>query len=154
MLLQQPRIPMLACSLFSTTLFEVHIPLSTPQGRRAQHLETRPECWIRGLHKASTQGIEATSANLFRKPEEGLPWDVAKPEGASRPLRPQMLIFRNAIVTSQPWYRLADGQAGKSENKVSPERFCLRVDSLLIEHELMTVVSCCVGLFKGFTIDE
>ena len=39
----------------------------TPQGRRAQQLKTRPECWIRGLHEASTQGIEVTSANLFRK---------------------------------------------------------------------------------------
>ena len=56
-----------ACSLFSTTLFGVPFPLPTPQGRRAQQLKTRPECWIRGLHEASTQGIEATSANLFRK---------------------------------------------------------------------------------------
>jgi hypothetical protein len=46
-----------ACSLFSTT----------PQGRRAQQLKTRPECWIRGLHEASTQGTDGTSANLFRK---------------------------------------------------------------------------------------
>ena len=42
-------------------------PLPTTQGRRAQQLKTRPECWIRGLHEASTQGVEATSANLFRK---------------------------------------------------------------------------------------
>ena len=56
-----------ACSLFSTTLFGVPIPLPTPQGRRAQQIKTRPECWIRGLHEASTQGIETTSANLFRK---------------------------------------------------------------------------------------
>ena len=56
-----------ACSLFSTALFGVPFPLPTPQGRRAQQLKTRPECWIRGLHEASTQGIEATSANLFRK---------------------------------------------------------------------------------------
>ena len=56
-----------ACSLSSTTLFGVPFPLPTPQGRRAQQLKTRPECWIRGLHEASTQGIEATSANLFRK---------------------------------------------------------------------------------------
>ena len=52
---------------FATTAFGVPIPLPTPQGRRAQQLKTRPECWIRGLHEASTQGIEATSANLFRK---------------------------------------------------------------------------------------
>ena len=51
-----------ACSQFSTTLFRVPFPLPTPQGRRAQQLKTRPECWIRGLHEASTQGIEATSA--------------------------------------------------------------------------------------------
>ena len=52
---------------FVTTLFGVPIPLPTPQGRRALQLKTRPECWIRGLHEASTQGVEAASANLFRK---------------------------------------------------------------------------------------
>ena len=50
-----------------TTLLGVPFLLPTPQGRLVQQLMTRPECWIRGLHKASTQGIEATSANLFRK---------------------------------------------------------------------------------------
>ena len=55
-----------------TTLFGVPIPLPTPQGRRAQQLKTRPECWIRGLHEASTQGIEATSANLFSKEYLGM----------------------------------------------------------------------------------
>ena len=48
---------------FSTTLFGVPFPLPTPQGRRAQQLKTRLECWIRGLHEASTQGKE----QLFRK---------------------------------------------------------------------------------------
>ncbi len=55
------------CQIYETIMFGVPIPLPTPQGRRAQQLKTRPECWIRGLHEASTQGIEATSANLFRK---------------------------------------------------------------------------------------
>ena len=49
-------------------MFGVPFPLPTPQGRRAQQqLKIRHERWIRGLHEASTQGIEATSANLFRK---------------------------------------------------------------------------------------
>ena len=87
---------------FSTALFGVPFPLPTPQGRRAQQLKTRPECWIRGLHEASTQGIEATSANLFRK--EWL-WDAACCSTI------QMLIFRNAIVTSHPWNRMAGGHA-------------------------------------------
>ena len=51
---------------FATTLFGVPVLIPTPQERRAQQLKTRPECWMRGLHEASTQGIEATSANLFR----------------------------------------------------------------------------------------
>ena len=54
--------------------FGVSFPLPTPQERRAQQLKNRPECWIRELHEASTQGIEATSAKLFRT--EWL-WDAA-----------------------------------------------------------------------------
>ena len=57
---------------FATTLFRVPSPLPTPQGRRAQQLKTGPECWIRGLHEASTQGIEATTANLFKKECPGM----------------------------------------------------------------------------------
>ena len=57
---------------FATTLFGVLFPLPTPQGRRVQQLKTRPECWIRGLHEASTQGTEATSADLFRKEYLGM----------------------------------------------------------------------------------
>ena len=56
-----------ACSLFSTTLYGVPFPLPTPEGRRVQQLKTRPECWNRGFHEASTKSIEATSANFFRK---------------------------------------------------------------------------------------
>ena len=39
----------------------------TRQGCQEQQLKTMPECWIRGLHEVSTQGIEATSTNLFRR---------------------------------------------------------------------------------------
>ena len=51
-------------------LLDVPFPLPTPQGRRAKQLKTRPECWIRGLREASTQGIEATSANPFAPPDK------------------------------------------------------------------------------------
>ena len=50
----------------TTTLFGVPVPLPSTQEYRAQQLKTRPVCWIPGLHEASTQGTNATSANLFR----------------------------------------------------------------------------------------
>ena len=91
---------------FATTLFGVPFPLPKPQGPRAQQLKTMPECWIRGLHEASTQGIEATSANLFRRSALGF-------SKSRRPCRsaPRMLTFRNALVISQPWNRLAGDHA-------------------------------------------
>jgi hypothetical protein len=53
------------------TVWSAH-PFPTLQECRAQQLKTRPECWIRGLQEATTQGIEATSANLFRKERLGM----------------------------------------------------------------------------------
>ena len=94
---------------FAITLFRLPFSLPTPQGRRAQQLKTRPECWIQGLHDASTHGIEAPSAKHGKPIQEGMPWEAERSEGQDAP--PQMLIFWDAIVTFQPWYRLAGGHA-------------------------------------------
>ena len=97
-----PVAPTITCEHagFVTALLGVAFPFPTLQGCRAQQLKTWPECGIRGLHDASSQGIRATSANLFRKPRSALGCSEAR-----RPSRsaPQILIFRNAIVTFRPW---------------------------------------------------
>ena len=57
---------------FATILFGMPIPSPT----------SKSQCWIRGLHEASTQGIVATTAKLHRE-APGVPWvqawDAVKP---------------------------------------------------------------------------
>ena len=95
---------------FATTLFGVPIPLPTPQGRRAQQFKTRPEYWIRGLHEASTQGTEATSANLYIGAnilESGIAKQNYCHEIKSSERFPSTLPFLNASEATEVKYLLS-----------------------------------------------